>query len=156
NQASGPGTHKLAWENFSEGASAKPFTDLDLPHLAIKQATDLHLAGTVEVTLADVFTATASGSVDLGQLGLASDHAIATAAGIDDATGAAPIQATVVSLQTSGSGGAVSASVSVSLVSISQGANSWLGVDATGINLSLALDPLTVSVTGGELKLNQA
>ena len=42
------------------------------------------------------------------------------------------------------------------LISLTQGSKSWLGVDASGINLSLTLDPLTVSVTDGELELNQA
>src|SRR5204862_327462 len=117
---------------------------------------DLHLAGTVEVTLSGVFTATAAGSVDLGQRVLADApaDAVAVAAGLSG-TGL-PVEATVVALQSSGSGGGISASVSVNLVSLSQGANSWLGVEATGISLSLALDPLLVSVTNGALKLNRA
>src|SRR5262249_10125635 len=101
-------------------------------------------------------TATAAGSVDLGQLTIAAgtDGQVALDAGLSR-TGL-PIQATVVSLQASGSGGGVSASVDVELISLSQGANSWLGVDASGISLSLGLAPLAVAVTGGELKLNRA
>src|SRR5262249_3899161 len=135
--AAGGGAQKFGWCCLAAYARARspaneavPFTGLRLPHLDIDQSLDLHIAGTVEVTLADVFTATAAGAVDLGQLALASNHAAATAAGF---TGAGPIQATVVSLQASGAGGGVTASVDVKLISLSQGANSWLGVQASGI-----------------------
>src|SRR5262249_39481848 len=98
----------------------------------------------------------ASGSLDLGQVTVSThgtDGAPAVAAGLVAGT---PAQATVLQLSASANGGPASVGVNVKLVSITQGARSWLGVDATGINLSLALAPLTVSVSGGALKLNRA
>src|SRR4029078_11246127 len=118
NRATGAGTHKLDWDSFTE-ATPTPLEGLALPHLDIDKSLDLHIAGTVEVTLADVFTVTAAGSVDLGQLELATSHQVASDAGFTSTGG--PIQATVVSLQASGSGGPASVSVSVKLVSLSQG-----------------------------------
>src|SRR5262249_60235733 len=66
-------------------------------------------------------------------------------------------QALTLSLDTSAAAGGVgSVSASLKLVSLSQGAQSWLGVDASGINLSLAVDPLTLSLSNGQLQLNRA
>src|SRR5262249_25456147 len=128
---------------------------LALPALGIDKATDLHIAGTVEVTLTGIFTVIADGSLDLGQVRVADgvDGKPAADAGVvRDVDGAAM----ALHLHAAASGGPGSFAIDVNLVSLTQGARSWLGVDASGISLSLALDPLSVSVTGGALKLNRA
>src|SRR5205823_5029525 len=71
NKVSGAGASKLDWASFTEGAGSTPLTGLPLPHLDVAQGLDLHLSGTVEVELADVFSVTATGSLDLGQLNVA-------------------------------------------------------------------------------------
>src|SRR5262249_57754252 len=66
-------------------------------------------------------------------------------------------QALALTLDTSASAGGVGwVSASLQLVSLTQGTKSWLGVDASGINLSLAVDPLSLSLSNGELQLNRA
>ena len=66
-------------------------------------------------------------------------------------------QALALTLDTSVSAGGVGAAgASLKLVQLTQGAKTWLGVDASGITLSLTLDPLTLAITNGELKLNRA
>src|SRR5262249_6141077 len=156
NRASGAGTSKLDWDSF---AAQKPLAGLPLPQLDVDHTLDLHIARTVAAELSGIFPVTADGSVDPGQVTVAetgtngADGDPAVTAGFVRGT---PAQATVLQLAGSASAGGSSVAVNVKLVSLTQGANSWLGVDATGINLSLALDPLSVSVTGGELKLNRA
>src|SRR5262249_27779816 len=141
------------WATFT--TTAGHGGSLPLPHLALDDSLDLHVAGAVEVSLAGVFTATAAGSIDLrqgsGGAGAVGDPAVR--AGV---VRGPPVQATVLQLQGSGSGGGISAAVSLKLVSLVQGANSWLGVEASGVSVSTALDPLSVSMSGGELKLNRA
>src|SRR5262249_43780329 len=103
---------------------------------------------TVEVGLGGVFVATGAGSLDVGEVSdtgsgqgnVVGDHARAVALSLDTSVAA---------------GGVGSLGASLKLVSVTQGTASWLGVDASGINLSLALGPLSVSVSGGELKLNR-
>ena len=100
------------------------------------------------MTLAGVFTATGTGSLDEGQV-----------TGTDSTTSQTltNAQALALTLDTSASAGGVgSASASLQLVSLTQGAKTWLGVDASGINLSLTVDPLTVSLSDGQLQLNRA
>ena len=75
---------------------------------------------------------------------------------LDDQVGTAA-QALALTLDTSVSAGGVGAAgASLKLVQLTQSGKSWLGVDASGITLSLNVDPLTISVTNGELKLNRA
>src|SRR5262249_44149224 len=137
-----------AWNLFTEGADPTPLTNIALPHLDVEQGLDLHVAGTVDVSLTGVFTATGSGSLDVGEV---SD----TAAGQGNVVGD-HARAVALSLDTSvAAGGVGSLGASLKLVSVSQGTASWLGVDASGINVSMAVDPLTVAVTDGELKLNR-
>src|SRR5205823_5864714 len=96
--------------------------------------------------LAGVFTATGTGSLDVGQVSDAAASPAFTNA-----------QATALTLDTSvAAGGVGGASASLKLVSITQGTKRWLGVDASGINLSLSVDPLTLSLSNGELRLNRA
>src|SRR5207248_213727 len=96
--------------------------------------------------LAGLFTAAGTGALDVGQ--------VTDAAATPAFTNA---QATALTLDTSvAAGGVGGASASLKLVSIKQGTKSWLGVDASGINLSLAVDPLTLSLSNGELRLNRA
>src|SRR5262249_4978131 len=131
------GAAKLDWTTFAP-------TGLALPSLSVTAATDLHVAGTATVALAGVFSATGTGSLDVGQV-------------TDATTVGTNAQATALTLDTSvAAGGVGGASASLKLVSISQGTKSWLGVDASGISLSLAVDPLTLSLSNGELKLNRA
>src|SRR5262249_38896151 len=137
-----------------------PLTGLDLPFLNVHAGTDLAISGSVTVTLTGVFTATAAGTLQLGQLTVttmdSAAAALVTSHGIDASAGAAPIQAVTLDLAAAASGGPGSVAVTVKLVSLKQGARSWLGVDASGISLGLTVDPLTVSVTGGTLQLNKA
>ena len=101
------------------------------------------------ITLSGVFTATGTGSLDLGTVSVTS--------GADQTQVGTGAQALSLTLDTSVSAGGIgSAGASLSLVKLTQGTKSWLGVDASGITLSLSIDPLTVSVTNGELKLNRA
>src|SRR5437868_1700725 len=119
---------------------------LQLPRQTVGAATDLHVAGKATVALVGVFTETGNGSVDLGQ--------VTDAAATPAFTNA---KATALTLDTSvAAGGVGSVSASLKLVSITQGAQSWLGVDASGISLSLAVEPLTLSLADGELQLNRA
>src|SRR5262249_43767379 len=132
---------KLNWSGLNTTADSLP-----LPHLGVIAATDLHVAGTATVALAGLFTATGAGALDVGQ---------------GSGGGAAPAftnaQVTALTLDTSvAAGGVGSASASLKLVSISQGTKSWLGVDASGISLSFAVDPLTLSLANGQLQLNRA
>src|SRR5262249_22658319 len=132
---------KLNWSGLSTTADSLP-----LPHLGVIAATDLHVARTATVALAGLFTATCTGSLDVGQV---SDSAAAPAF-----TGA---QATALTLDTSvAAGGVGSASSSLKLLSITQGTKIWLAVDASGINLSLAVDTLTSSLSICALSLHDA
>ena len=65
-------------------------------------------------------------------------------------------QALSLHLDASAGGGGASVGATVHLVSITQGAKSWLGVDASAISLSFTLDPLTLTLANGELQLNRA
>src|SRR5262249_43453035 len=115
NRAAGAGTHKLDWKSFTEAGAGAPLGGWPRPHLDIASSLDLDLAGTVAVELAGVFTATAAGSVDLGQL---TDGAVGGTANY-----------TAVNLTASAGGGGAAAGATVHLVSITNGAKSWLGVD---------------------------
>src|SRR5262249_16763823 len=141
NRASG-GAQKLDWTHFvkSDGIA--------LPTLGFTNSLDLHIAGTATVTLNGLFTATGTGSLEEGQ---ASATDSTTSQTLTNA------EALALTLDTSAAaGGAASASASLHLVSLTQGTKSWLGVDASGINLSLAVDPLSLSLSNGELQLNRA
>src|SRR5262249_32678533 len=134
NQASG-GAQKLDWTHFvkSDGIA--------LPTLGFTNSLDLHVAGTATVSLPGVFTATGTGSLDAGQV-----------SGADSTTPQtlADAQAVALTLDTSAAAGGVgSASAAVHLVSLTQGTNSLLGVVASGINLSLAVDPLSLTLSNG-------
>ena len=144
NRATGTGATKLDWTAFVPESDS-----LTLPSLAINSSLDLHVAGTVTVALAGMFTATGTGSLDQGQV---------TDAASGGQLGGSGAQAIALDPRHVGRAPAASApqARSLKLVSLTQGGKSWLGVDASGINLSFALDPLTVSVTDGELKLNRA
>ena len=143
NQATGTGATKLDWTAFVPESDG-----LTLPSLAVSSSLDLHVAGSVTVELPGMFTASGTGSLDEGQV---------TDAASGGQLGGSDAQAIALSLDTSVSAGGVGAAgASLQLVSLTQGAKSWVGVDASGINLSFALEPLTVSVTDGELKLNRA
>src|SRR5947199_228173 len=135
------GAAKLDWATLNVTTGS-----LQLPRLNVGAATDLHVAGTATIALAGLFTATGTGSLDVGQVSDAAASAAFTGA-----------QATALTLDTSVAAGGVGAlSASLKLVSITQGTKSWLGVDASGINLSLSVDPLTLSLSNGELRLNRA
>ena len=68
--------------------------------------------------------------------------------------------ATGLSLELSVSGevaGGVSGSGTLKLLQLTNAAGlSWLGVEATDLNFGLEFAPLTLAVTNGSLKLNQA
>src|SRR5204862_138493 len=117
NRVSGAGASKLDWDSFVEGASARPLSGLPLPHLDVDKDTDLHLSGTVAVTLPGVFTATADGSLDLGQVSVVTgtNGNPAEAAGVVRGT---PVQATVLQLAASAGAGGSSVAVNVKLVSL--------------------------------------
>src|SRR5262249_54857955 len=142
NRASGKGAQKLDWTHFAKSDG------ITLPTLGFTNTLDLHVAGTGTGSLAGLFSATGTGSLDEGQV-----------SGTDSTTSQTltNAQAMVLTLDTSAAaGGVASASASLHLVSLTQGTNGWLGVDASGINLSLAVDPLTVTLSNGELQLNRA
>src|SRR5262249_38403363 len=141
NRASGTGAQKLDWTHFVKSDG------IGLPTLGFTNTLDLHVAGTATVTLPGVFTATGTGSLDQGQVG-----------GTDSTTSQTltDAQAVALTLDTSAAaGGAGSLSASLHLISLTQGTKSWLGVDASGISLSLAVDPLTLSLSNGQLQLNR-
>ena len=143
NTAAGSGASKLDWTMFVPESDS-----LALPTLAVAASLDLHLAGSVTVGLAGTFAASGTGSLDEGQV---------TDAASGGQLGGSDAQAIGLTLDTSVSAGGVGAAgASLKLVSLVQGSKSWLGIEATGIALSLILDPLTVGVTDGELKLNRA
>src|SRR5206468_3339819 len=132
---------KLDWATLTVTTGS-----LQLPRLNVGASTDLHVAGKATVSLTGVFTATGSGSLDVGQ--------VTDAAASPAFTNA---QATALTLDTSvAAGGVGSVAAWLKLVSITQGTKCWLGVDASGINLSLSVDPLTLSLSNGELRLNRA
>src|SRR5262249_14585731 len=136
NRANG-GATKLNWQTFTTAHT-------NLPTIAVLDTTDLHVSGTATLSLPGLFTATGTGSIDLGQV-------------TDAATVGTNAQVPAVSLDTSASGGGIgSVSATLHLVSITQGAKTWLGADGSGISLSLAIEPLTLSVTDASLKLNRA
>src|SRR5262249_21598653 len=142
NRASGTGAQKLDWTHFAKSDG------ITLPTLGFTNTLDLHVAGAATVSLPGVFTATGTGSLDEGQV---SGTDSTTTQTLTDA------QAVALTLDTSAAaGGGGSASASLHLVSLTQGTSNWLGVDASGINLSLAIDPLTLSLSNGELQLNRA
>src|SRR5262249_37610144 len=124
NRASG-GASKLNWSGLNTTTGS-----LSPPHIGVTAGHALDRAGTATVALAGLFTATGTGSLDVGQVTDAATTPMFTNA-----------QATALTLDTSvAAGGVGGASASLHLVSITQGAKSWLGVDASGINLSFALD----------------
>src|SRR5262249_1573291 len=109
---------------------------------------DLHIAGAATVSLAGVFTATGTGSLDEGQVN-----------GTDSTTSKTltNAQAMALTLDTSAAaGGGGSASASLHLVSLMQGTKSGLGVDAPWVNLSPTVDPVSLSLSNGQLQLNRA
>src|SRR5262249_15243287 len=59
-------------------------------------------------------------------------------------------------LDASGSGGGVGAAGSIKVVSITQGPDSWLGIEAHGISLTLTQGPVAISLTNGELQVNRS
>src|SRR5262249_23485130 len=124
NRASG-GAQKLDWTHFvkSDGVA--------LPTLGFTNNPDLAASGPATGKLAGLFTATGTGSLDEGQV-----------SGTDSTTSQTltNAQALALTLDTSAAaGGVASVSASLHLVSLTQGTKSWLGVDAAGINLSLAV-----------------
>ena len=142
NRASGTGASKLDWKTLT------PSSGITLPALGFDNNLDLHISGTATVTLSGVFTATGTGSLDEGQFTGTDSTTSQTLTGA---------QALALTLDTSVSAGGVGAAgASLKLVQLTQAGKSWLGVDASGINLSLALDPLTLSISDGELELNRA
>ena len=124
NRATGAGATKLDWATFTTTAPS-----LTLQPLTVTDSTDLHVSGTATISLPGLFTATGTGSLDLGQV-----------------TGAAPAPNAAqvgTALRHSRSprhrgqrgGRHVGATRSTS-ISITQGAKSWLGVDASGDHAS--------------------
>src|SRR5262249_31932988 len=65
-------------------------------------------------------------------------------------------QAFVFTLDATGTAGPVGAAGSIKVISITQGQEAWLGVDATGISLSLDASPVSVSLTHRALEINRA
>ena len=134
----GGGASKLDWSTFT-GPSGH--IGMTLPTIDVDAGTDLHLSGTVTVTLTGLFSATGSGSLDVGQVS-------------DPSTVGTGASATALHLDVAVAGGP---SGSLNLISITQGAKSWLGVDASGISIGLnAVPGLNLAVTGGTLQLNRA
>ena len=147
NRVSGVGATPVDWHDLT--AATPLYTGIDLRTIDVTAAQTLHIAGTATITLSGVFTATGTGSLDLGT--------VTVTGGADEAQVGTAAQALSLTLDTSVSAGGIgSAGATLSLVQLTQGTKSWLGVDASGITLSLNVDPLTISVTNGELKLNRA
>src|SRR5262249_23739912 len=140
NQATG--ASRLNWSTLGVTPES-----LQLPQLGVTAGTELHVAGKATVELPGFFTASGTGSLDVGE--------VTDAAGSPQFTSAHAIALT---LDTSvAAGGVGAAGGSLKLVSITQGTtSSWLGVDASGITLSLSVAPLTLTVSDGEFQLNQA
>src|SRR5262249_58230508 len=106
NRASG-GAQKLDWTHFvkSDGIA--------LPTLGFTNSLDLHIAGTATVSLAGVFTATGTGSLDEGQVSRTDSTTSQTLTNA---------QAMALTLDTSAAaGGGGSASASLHLVSLKIG-----------------------------------
>src|SRR5262249_9441574 len=133
----GGGATKFNWQSFSDAHTT-------LPTIAVDAATDLHVSGTVTVTLTGLFSATGTASIDIGQA-------------TEPTTVGTDAQATALSLTFAVTGGGAGASGTLALVSIKQGLKSWLGVDSTGISVGLnAVPGLNLAVTDGGLKLNKS
>ena len=109
---------------------------LTLPMLDIDQSTDMYIAGSATVSVAGIFTATGTGSLSLGQVTGDSGNVNAAQVGTN-------AQALSLHLDTSVTIAGVTTSGTLDLDRITQGAKSWLGVDASAISLSLDLAPLS-------------
>src|SRR5262249_30367754 len=125
----GPGGRSPAGRISSRGAG------FCLPPPGLPTPPSLMWAARGPVALPGVFKATGTGSLDQGQV---SGTDSTTSQTLTDA------QAVALTLDTSAAGGVGSAAASLRLVSLTQRTSSWLGVDASGINLSLTVDPLSL------------
>src|SRR5206468_8084159 len=126
------GAAKLDWSTFAPtGILWAPF--------AVADTVDLHVGGTVALNAFGVLLATGSVSFDEGQVtdvATVGTDAQALSLEIDAAlfvgTGASLSGPTI---ETTGATGFSGSAASVKVVAIGQGARSWLGVQAAGLDL---------------------
>src|SRR4029078_2240137 len=146
NSATGSGVAKLDWDSLTftpSGHNGLPF-GLDIDH-----SLSLHVEGNASIELAGLLTVL--GAFTLDQV---------TLTGADALVGAGA-EALALSMTAQATVGGVSTSGSLKLIQITNKTDlanpkSWLGVQASSLSLTLALAPLSLAVTDGTLKLNQA